>query len=409
MTSAFENGLRQAEKACNKVKVPEEYWEYIKTPKRIIQVSIPVKMDNGKLKTFTGYRVQFNDTFGPTKGGIRFHPDVNLDEVKALAFWMTWKNITAGLPLGGGKGGIIVNPKELSSGELERLSRGYIRAMAKFIGPKVDIPAPDVYTTPQIMAWMMDEYSTMQGYYEPAMITGKPIETGGSLGRGEATAQGGVYTVEEAIKVLGLKSPTVAIQGFGNAGMTMANLLHKDGYSIVAVSDSRGGIYNESGLDVPALIKHKNSTKSVVGFAGTKEISNEKLLELDVTILVPSALENQITEKNAANIKAKLICELANGPTTAEADDILFKNGTFVIPDILANSGGVTVSYFEWVQNRMGYYWSEEEVKVKLKKKMVEAFNIVHKSSTSHKVDMRTGAYISAIQKMVDVIKLRSH
>ncbi len=407
MTSAFENGIQQAEKAAKKIKLKTEYWNYIKTPKRVIEASIPLKMDDGELRTYVGYRVQFNDLFGPTKGGIRFHPEVSLDEVKALSFWMTFKNIIAGLPYGGGKGGIAVAPKELSERELERLSRGYIRAMAKFLGPKVDIPAPDVYTTPQIMAWMVDEYSAIVGHNEFGMITGKPLVLGGSLGREQATAQGGLFNLKEALDVLNIKNPSVAIQGFGNAGMVMANLLYAEHYHIVAVSDSKGGIYDAKGLNIAEVVKHKQATGTVLKFKGAKDITNPELLELQVDVLIPSALENQITKENAAKIKAKVVCELANGPTTADADDVLFRKGTFVIPDILANSGGVTVSYFEWVQNNMGYYWTAEEVREKLQAKMIAAFGRVQETAKKHGVDMRTGAYISALEHVNNVMKLR--
>lgn len=330
--------------------------------------------------------------------------------MKALAAWMTWKCAVVDIPYGGSKGGVICNPKEMSQGELERLSRGYIRAIGRFIGPEKDIPAPDVYTTPQIMAWMMDEYSKLEGYNVPGMITGKPIPLGGSLGRGDATARGGMYILREAAKHIGLNlnNATVAIQGYGNAGQFAAKLVTEMFDSkIVALSDSKGGIYNEKGLDWKRVLEHKEKTKSVTGFNGSKQISNEELLELEVDVLIPSALENQITEKNADKIKAKIVLELANGPTTPEADKILYKNKVFVIPDFLANAGGVTVSYFEWVQNTYGYYWEEEEVREKLDKKMTKAFKDVLEMVKKYNVDNRTAAYMVSVDRVAEAMKLR--
>ncbi len=405
MPTAFENAVLQFKKAAQILNLDEKTQELILTPKRILEFEIPIAMDNGVKKTFQGYRVQFNDLRGPCKGGIRYHPNVSLDEVKALSFWMTWKCTIADIPYGGGKGGVICNPKQLSQKELEQISRGFIRAIHPHIGPWKDIPAPDVYTNAQIMAWMVDEYSKLVGQFTPAVITGKPLELGGSKGRDKATAQGGVYVTEQAIKKLNLKNPTIAIQGFGNAGSNAALILSNLGYKVVAISDSKGAIYNKNGIDIPKAIEHKKSTRSVKGFA--KDITNEQLLELDVDILIPAALENVITKDNAANIKAKLIVELANGPTTPEADQILLKNGTTIVPDVLANSGGVTVSYFEWVQNNYGYYWEKDEVNEKLKKKITTAFNNVYNKTQEHKVDMRTGAYLYAISEIVKVMKLR--
>ena len=382
----------------------------LREPMREFHVTIPVRMDDGSVKVFKGFRVQYNDARGPTKGGLRFHPDETIDTVRALAAWMTWKTAVVDIPLGGGKGGIICNPKEMSMGELERLSRGYIRAIGHYIGTEVDIPAPDVYTTPQIMAWMMDEYSKMVGYNVPGMITGKPIPLGGSAGRGDATARGGMYTIREAVKILGLEleGATVAVQGYGNAGQFAHKLVTEMfGCKVVAVSDSRGGIYNPDGLDFGAVTAHKKNTRSVVNFAGTKNISNEELLELDVDILVPAALENQIGDWNAANIKAKIVAELANGPTTPEADDILHKNGVFVIPDFLCNAGGVTVSYFEQVQNAYDFYWEEDEVYEKLDKKMTAAFHAVYNASQKYNVHNRMGAYAVAVARVAEVVKLR--
>lgn len=405
--SAWDNALKQFGKAAKVINLDANFTNILTNPERILQVSIPVKMDDGVVKVFTGYRVQFNTLRGPAKGGIRYHPDVSLDEVKALSFWMTWKNTVAGLPYGGGKGGITVDPKKLSPRELEELSRGYIRAIAKFIGPELDIPAPDVYTTPQIMAWMMDEYSRLQGKNVFGVITGKPLELGGSAGRGDATGMGALFVFEEAVKRLKLKKPAIAIQGFGNAGATFARLAAARKYKVVAVSDSRGGIYNPTGLDIPKVIEHKERTGSVAKFKGAKDITNATLLELKVDVLVPAALENQITSDNVSRIKAKLIVELANGPVTADARESLHRRGTMCIPDILANSGGVTVSYFEWVQNNMGYYWSEDEVNQKLKAKITSAFNAIWEVMQKYKVDMGTAAYIHCLATMTRVIELR--
>jgi glutamate dehydrogenase/leucine dehydrogenase len=366
-------------------------------------------MDDGVVKVFTGYRSQYNNALGPYKGGIRYHPNVTLDEVKALSFWMAIKCATVNIPLGGGKGGVIVNPKELSEGEIERLSRGYIQKIWRNIGSDKDIPAPDVYTTPQIMAIMRDEYEKLVGHSDPGVITGKPIEEGGSEGRSFATAQGGVYCTTQLAKKLGLVpgSTTVAIQGFGNAGSFMAKILSSLGYNILAVSDSRGGITTSDdqqatirGFDIGALIEHKQKTGSVQDFSGAKNISNEELLELPVDILVPAALENVITDLNAHNVKAKAIVELANGPTTPEADEVLKEKGIVVVPDVLANAGGVTVSYFEWDQNVKGEHWSEEDVLQKLEKIMVDAFNDVWETKEKYGIDMRTAAFVRAIERI---------
>lgn len=406
----FENAQKQLDIAAEKMKLEPSVHAMLREPMRILEVSFPVKMDNGETKIFKGFRVQYNDARGPTKGGIRFHPDETLDTVKALAAWMTWKCAVVGIPYGGSKGGVICNPKELSQPELERVSRGYIRAIGRFIGPEKDIPAPDVYTTPQIMAWMMDEYSKIMGYNTPGVITGKPIPLGGSAGRGDATARGGMCTLREAAKHIGLdlKNATVTIQGYGNAGNFAAKLVTElFGSKIVGISDSKGGIYNENGLDWKAVSEHKKKTKSVAGFKGSKQVSNAELLELDVDVLIPSALENQITEKNADKIKAKIVLELANGPTTPEADKMLYKKGVFVIPDFLANAGGVTVSYFEWVQNTYGYYWEEKEVTEKLDKKMTKAFKDVLEMAKKYKVDNRTAAYIVSVDRVAEAMKLR--
>jgi glutamate dehydrogenase len=366
-------------------------------------------MDDGDTRVFTGYRVQYNDALGPTKGGIRYHPDLTLDEVIALSAWMTWKTAVTGLPLGGGKGGIRCNPKEMSPGELERLTRGYARAFARYIGPYSDIPAPDVYTDSQTMAWIMDEYSGMVGYNAFGVVTGKPIRVGGSLGRNEATSRGVMYTVIEGAKHLGidLKDSAVAVQGFGNVGFHAARLLHELGCKIIAVSDSKGGICNPKGLDPLKVMEHKNTTGSVVGYKGCKELTNEELLEVECEILVPSALENQITRANAGKIKAKIVAEGANGPTTPEADEILFRNGVFVIPDILANSGGVIVSYFEQVQNQMNYYWPEDEVRSKLERIIVNAFKEVLAVAQQYNVNMRVAAYMNAVKRVSEAMVFR--
>lgn len=408
-SNPFSNAMAQLNAAAKVMSLDREVLKALQKPQRIIDVAIPVKMDDGTTKIFDGYRVQYNDARGPFKGGIRYHWDTNLNEVKALSFWMAIKCAVVGIPYGGGKGGITVNPKELSVGELERLSRGWVRAMYQYIGPWKDVPAPDVYTTPQIMSWMVDEFSQLAGQWSPAAFTGKPMEIGGSAGRMFSTSQGGFYVLEELAKNMKFtpKKTTVAIQGFGNVGAFAAEIFQKAGYVVVAVSDSRGGIVNMKGLDVAAIWKHKEATGSVVNMPGTKPIDNKKILELPVHVLVPSALESVITEKNAGRIKAKAILELANGPTTPEADIKLFKRGIHVVPDTLANAGGVTGSYFEWVQNLNGDRWSEIEVLKKLKPIMVESFNQVWDKATKHKVNLRTGAYILAIDRIAKAMKLR--
>ncbi len=408
MANPFKEGLKQLAKAAKYLEdIDSGAIERLKSPMREVHISIPVRMDDGSLKVFQGYRVQHDNSRGPHKGGIRFHPDTNINEVRALAFWMTFKCATVGIPLGGGKGGVKVNPKNLSERELEALSRGWARAMSNVIGPKHDIPAPDVYTTPQIMGWMVDEYSQAVGEWSPGVITGKPISIGGSQGRGSATAQGGIYVTEELLKRTKMKKPSIVIQGFGNAGSIYAALAAKKGWKIVGLSDSKGAIYNERGLDQKKVAQYKQKTGSVVGFEGAKEMSNEKLLMQQCDILVPAALEGVITKTNAGRIKAKAIVELANGPTLPEADEKLFKKGVIVIPDILANAGGVTVSYFEWVQNTMGYYWSEKEVLERLKPIMIAAFNDVWKAAEKAEVDMRTGAYIHATRRIAEAMKDR--
>jgi glutamate dehydrogenase (NAD(P)+) len=406
----FEVAQEQLDKAAKVMKLEPAVHEMLRWPMREFHVTIPVKMDDGSVKVFKGYRVQYNDALGPTKGGIRFHWEETIDTVRALAAWMTWKTALMDLPYGGGKGGVVCNPKEMSEGELERLSRGYIRAIAQIIGPEKDIPAPDVYTNPQIMAWMMDEFSKIRQYNTPGVITGKPIRLGGSLGRIDATSRGGMYVLREAAKKLGidLKNATCAIQGYGNAGYFAHKLITEMfGTKVIAVSDSKGGIISDKPLVFEEVFEHKQKNKTVVGFKGTKEISNEELLELDVDILVPAALENVITGKNANNIKAKIILELANGPVTPDADEILHNKNILFLPDFLANGGGVTVSYFEWVQNITGFYWDEEEVYAKLDKKMTKAFLETWDTIQEYKTDPRTAAYIVAIKRVVEGMKLR--
>ena len=406
----FEISQRQLDKAAERLQLDPHVHALLREPMRTLEVHFPVRMDDGTVKTFTGYRVQYNDARGPTKGGLRFHPDETIDTVKALAAWMTWKCAVVDIPYGGGKGGVVCNPKELSQGELERISRGFIRALGRFIGPEVDVPAPDVYTTPQIMAWMMDEYSTIVGYNAPGIITGKPIPLGGSLGRGDATARGAVYCVIEAAKVLDmdLKGASVAIQGYGNAGYHCGTLMQAlAGSVIVAMTDSRGGVYDANGVDPEAVFQHKQSTGSVSGFNGLRAITNDEILELDVDVLIPAAIENVITGVNAAAVKARIIAEAANGPTTPEADEILRKSGKYVIPDFLCNAGGVTVSYFEWVQNIGGFYWKIDEVHQRLREKMVKAFNEVHTMAQQADVDNRTAAYMVSVQRVAETMQLR--
>ena len=387
--------------------------ELLRWPLREFHVTLPVRMDDGSVQVFHGFRVQYNDSRGPTKGGLRFHPDETIDTVRALAAWMTWKTAVVDIPLGGGKGGIVCNPKELSMGELERLSRAYIRAIGHYIGEETDVPAPDVYTTPQIMAWMMDEYSVMRGYNVPGVITGKPLPLGGSAGRGDATARGGMYTIREAAEILGidLSKATVAIQGYGNAGQFAHQLVVElFGAKVVAVSDSKGGVYDDHGLDFDKAMEWKQQEGTVATYQcceETKKLTNEELLELDVDILIPAALENQIGAWNADKIKAKIVAELANGPTTPEADVILHKRGVYVIPDFLCNAGGVTVSYFEQVQNAYDFYWELEEVHERLDKKMTAAFHAVHETAQKYEVHNRMGAYIVSVARVAEACKLR--
>jgi len=407
--SVFANALKQLKQAASYAKIPSAIIEQLKKPERILQFSFPVTMDNSEVRVFEGYRVQYSSARGPYKGGLRYHPQTNLDEVKALAFWMAVKCAVVGIPLGGGKGGITVDPKKLSEAELEKLTRAFTRKLAPFIGPEQDVPAPDVNTTPQIMAWVRDEYERVVGKKVPGVVTGKPLNFGGSQGRTPATAQGGMYVLEELIGKLKLKPKqvSVAVQGMGNVGGIMAQLLHQAGYHVAAMSDSKGGIYNPKGLDVPAVERFKKQTGSLKNFPGAKPVTNAQLLELPVTILIPAALENQITGKNAGRIKAKVVFELANGPTTPEADVKLAKRKIIIVPDVLANAGGVTVSYFELVQNIQQYYWNEREVIAKLKPIMVTAFRQIWQRVEQLKVPLRTAAYVIALERIGQAIEAR--
>jgi glutamate dehydrogenase len=394
--------------ALMKLGFSEEMYELLKEPLRFLEVRIPVRMDDGSVKVFTGYRSQHNDSVGPTKGGIRFHPEVDEAEVKALSIWMSLKCGITNLPFGGGKGGIICDPRQMSLRELERLSRGYVRAISQIVGPNKDIPAPDVYTNAQIMAWMMDEYSHLREFDSPGFITGKPIVLGGSQGRETATARGVAIVIEEAAKRKGidLKGARVVIQGFGNAGSYLAKFMHDAGAKVVGVSDVYGAIADPDGLDIDYLLDRRDSfgTFSKL-FKNT--ITNKELFELDCDILVPAAISSQITEDNAYDIKASIVVEAANGPTTLEATKILNERGIFLVPDILSNAGGVTVSYFEWVQNNQGYYWTDEEVDEKLKKIMVDSFDKIYQVAESHKVDMRLAAYMVGIRKLAEASSFR--
>lgn len=394
--------------ALTKLGYTEEMYELLKEPLRMLTVRIPVRMDNGSVKIFTGYRSQHNDAVGPTKGGVRFHPEVNEEEVKSLSMWMSLKCGIVDLPYGGGKGGIVCDPRGMSMGELERLSRGYVRAISQIVGPAKDIPAPDVFTNAQIMAWMMDEYSRIREYDSPGFITGKPIVLGGSQGRDKATAQGVVINIEEAAKKRGLsiEGSRVVVQGFGNAGSYLAKFMHDLGAKVIGISDAYGALYDPNGLDIDYLIDRRDSFGTVTNlFKNT--ITNKELLELDCDILVPAAISNQITAENAHNIKASIIVEAANGPTTLEATRILTEREILLVPDVLASAGGVTVSYFEWVQNNQGYYWTEEEVNEKLRKNLVQAFNNVYNTAEQRKVNMRLAAYITGIRKMAEASHFR--
>jgi glutamate dehydrogenase (NAD(P)+) len=406
----FEMAQKQIDQCAKIMKLDPAVTAILKTPQRELHVSLPVRMDDGTIKVFQGFRVHYNDARGITKGGIRFHPEETIDTVRALACWMTWKCAVVDIPLGGAKGGIICNPKEMSAGELERLSRAYIRAVYSFVGPEKDVPAPDVYTTPQIMAWMMDEYSVIAQKPQFGMITGKPLSLGGSPGRGDATAKGGMFTIREAAKGLGidLKNATVAIHGYGNAGYYAATLAEEMlGCKVVAVCDSKGAVCNKKGIDPKKAIECKEKTESVCNLQGAEKITNDELLEMDVDILIPAAIENVITRNNAPKIKAKIIAELANGPTTPDADDILYKKGIHTIPDFLCNAGGVTVSYFEMVQNFYHYIWDINDVYDRLDKKMTAAYHSVLETSKKYKINMRQAAYVRAVERVVEAMKLR--
>jgi len=405
----FEIAKEQFNMAADLIGLDESLRAVLINPKRKLIVSIPVKMDNGSVRVFEGYRVQHNVARGPAKGGIRYHPQVTLDEVSALASWMTWKCATVGIPYGGGKGGIRVDPHTLSSGEVERLTRRYAVEIAPIIGPRVDIPAPDVYTNEQTMAWIMDTISMMSGGSQLSVVTGKPVSLGGSLGRHEATARGCQFAVREAAKLLGinLAGARVAVQGYGNAGSIAARLLHEDGARIIAISDSRAGVFSTAGIDPVDALKYKTETGSLAGYKGTDKITNEELLALDCEILIPAALENQITRSNASKVKARIVAEAANGPVTPAADRVLFENGIFDIPDILANAGGVTVSYFEWVQDQYGFFWGDEEVNRYLERIMVRSFHEVRQMAEKHKVHMRAGAYCLAVGRVADATRVR--
>jgi glutamate dehydrogenase len=394
--------------ALAKLKYPEEFYELLKEPLRMLTVKIPIRMDDGTVKIFTGYRAQHNDAVGPTKGGIRFHPQVTEEEVKALSIWMSLKCGIVDIPYGGGKGGIICDPREMSFRELERLSRGYVRAISQIVGPTKDIPAPDVFTNSQIMAWMMDEFSRIDEFNSPGFITGKPLVLGGSHGRESATASGVTICIREAAKKKGinLEGARVVVQGFGNAGSYLSKFMHDAGAKVIGISDAYGALYDPNGLDIDYLLDRRDSFGTVTKiFSNT--ISNKELLELDCDILVPAAIENQITEENAYKIRASIVVEAANGPTTLEATKILTDRGILLVPDVLASAGGVTVSYFEWVQNNQGYYWAEEEVAEKLEKVMVKSFNKIYDTSQNHMIDMRLAAYMVGVRRMAEASRFR--
>jgi glutamate dehydrogenase (NADP+) len=409
----FSDALKRLEVAAQYADVHAETLQRLRQPKQFLEVSIPVRMDDGTLQVFTGYRCKYDDTRGPAKGGIRFHPGVTASEVKALAFWMAFKCACVGLPFGGGKGGVIVDPTKLSMAELERLSRGYMRAIAWAVGQDIDVPAPDVNTNPLIMAWMCDEYAIVKGHREPGVITGKPVAMGGSLGREDATGRGGFYCLKELQARMGWdlskQKRTIAVQGFGNVGDHFARLAAEDGWTVVAVSDRNGGMYNPAGLPIAKLAEKKTKTGLLppieTAGPGTLPITNEQLLELEVDVLIPAAIENVITEENAARIKAPIIIELANGPITSEADRILVSRNILVVPDILANAGGVTVSYFEWAQNKAGFYWTVEEVRERLSVNMRREFGAVYDFMLAKKIDMRTAAYAHALERLAPALE----
>lgn len=412
--NVFEIAQEQIREACEKLNCKPAVYEILKQPMRVVEVSVPVKMDDGSTKVFTGYRSQHNDVLGPSKGGLRFHPCVTADETKALSMWMTFKGAIVGLPYGGGKGGITCNPKELSQREQEQLTRGYIRAIAPFIGPEKDIPAPDVSTNGQVMAWIMDEFSKITGYNTFGVVTGKPLNLGGSQGRDKATAMGCCIIIREAAAKLGIdiKQARIAVQGFGNAGGNLCTILHDMGAKIVAVTDLHGGLYNPKGFNPHDVEKQNDAVRFkneeiAAQYPGTSYICNEELLALECDVLVPAAMENQITAENAGNVRAKIIAEAANGPTTPEADHILNAHGVVVLPDILASAGGVTVSYFEWVQNLQNFYWTKEEVMQRLEYKMITAFENIYKVSQEYSVDMRSAAYMVGVKLLADAMEIR--
>ncbi len=405
----FEIARQQFDRAADYLDLEDSLRNVLRSAKRQLIVSIPVKMDGGEVKVFEGYRVQHNIARGPAKGGIRYHPNVTLDEVKALASWMTWKCATVNIPYGGGKGGVVCDPKSLSKNELERLTRRYAFEIAPIVGPDRDIPAPDVYTDSQTMAWIMDTISMVRGHTELGVVTGKPLSLGGSQGRHEATARGALYALREACKIKGmnLKGTRVAVQGFGNAGSIIARLAAEDGARVVAACDSRSGVYSETGLDIQAALKHKEDTGALYGLPNAKEIASNDVLEVDCEVLCPSALENSITMSNVGRVKAKIIAELANGPTTPGADRVFEENSVLLIPDILANAGGVTVSYYEWVQDQYSFFWSEKRINQTLEDTMGDAFHKVHQTALRYGTDMRTGAYILAIGRVAEATRVR--
>jgi len=408
-SNAFQNALAQYDRAAAHLNLKRGIAETLRFPKRELTVNFPVRMDNGDVKTFTGFRVHHNTALGPTKGGIRYHQDVSLDEVRALAMWMTWKCSLMGLPYGGAKGGVIVDPKTLSNNEIESLTRRYATEISVLMSPQQDVPAPDVGTNGQIMAWIMDTYSMHHGFSMPAVVTGKPIEIGGSLGRIEATGRGVMFAAREALKHLNLKveGSTVAVQGFGNVGSIAARTAYEMGMKVIAVTDVSGGVYNPNGLDIPALITHLNTTRSVTDFPEADSISNAELLALKVDLLIPAALENQITSANANDVKCRVLAEGANGPTTPEADDILNSKGIFIIPDILCNGGGVVVSYFEWVQDLQSFFWEEAEINKQLERHVVNAFKRVLEEACTLKIDNRTAAQVLAIRRVAEATLIR--
>ncbi len=407
--NSFEMAMQNFDMAAEKLGLTENMRSRIKYPQRSLIVSVPVRLDNDSIKRFEGFRVQHSTMMGPAKGGVRYHPDVTLAEIKALATLMTWKCAVAGIPYGGGKGGITCNPKEMSEGELERMTRRYFSEIMPIVGPEKDIPAPDISTNAQTMAWMMDTFSVNKGYTVPGVVTGKPLEIGGSLGREAATARGTVYSIENAAKYIGLdlSNATCAVQGFGNAGSFAAKLIKEVGVKVIAVSDSKGGIFDPAGLDPDKVLEHKSKTESVIGYSGSDEITNEDILTIDCDILIPAALENVITKKNASDIKAKIVAEAANGPTTPDADHILEENGVFIIPDILANGGGVTVSYFEWVQNVQHLFWTEEEINKRLREIMNQSFKAVVEMKEKYKAHMRIAANMLGISRVSKAAELR--